>query len=92
MGDQKIKCYLCGTEATSLTPDDSGDEIIECRRCANRYRISAIVFKYYFKQEDEEILNENDKKKLSEFVYKHVVVLNSDVVKKVTQKESVNER
>jgi len=92
MAHPKIECYLCGTEATLLTPDTSGDEIVECRRCANRYRVTALALHFFFKREDEEILTEEDKEKLSEFVYKHVVKINPDVIKEVTGKESVHYR
>ena len=92
MAYPKIKCYLCGTEATLLTPDTSGDEIIECGRCANRYRITATALKYYFEREDKEILTDFDKEKLSEHVYKHLIKINPDVIKEVTGKESVGYR
>ena len=93
MTHPKIKCYLCGEEATLLEPDTSGDKIVECRCCANRYRLTSFALKFFFERQDEkEILNDHDKAKLSEYVYKHVVPINPDVIKKVTGKESVSYR
>ena len=92
MGHPIIKCYLYGMEATLLTPDTSGDEIVECGGCINRYKIRATALKFYLEREDKEILNEDDKEKLSRFVYNHTVIISPDVIKKVTGKESVHYR
>ncbi len=90
MTHSKIECYLCGEEATLLEPDTSRDKIVECRRCANRYRLTDAARRYLFEGEDKkEILNDYDKQKLSEYVYKHIVPITLDVIKKVTGKESV---
>lgn len=93
MTHPKIECYLCGSEATLLEPDTSRDKIVECGSCANRYRITRAALKFFFESEDEkENLNDDDKEKLSEYVYGHVVPINPDVIKKVTGKESVGHR
>ena len=93
MTHPKIECYLCGGEATLLEPDTSRDKIVECGTCANRYRLTSFALKFFSEREDEkEILNDSDKEKLSRYVYEHIVLIDSDVIKKVTGKESVGYR
>ena len=93
MTHPEIECYLCGEKATLLEPDTSRDKIVECGRCANRYRITRAALKFFFEREDKkEILNNDDKEKLSKYVYEHVVWINPDSIKKITGKESVSYR
>ncbi len=87
MTHPKIKCYLCGEEATLLMPDTSRDRIVECRCCANRYKIPSKEFHFFFEVEGK--LDNDDKEKLSMFIYSHFVKITSNVIKKVTGKESV---
>ncbi len=90
MSHPKIECYLCGSEATLLEPDTSRDKIVECGSCANRYRLTSFALTFFFEREDgKEILNDSDKEKLSRYVYENVVLIDPDVIKKVTGKESV---
>lgn len=87
-----IKCYLCGGEAIKyLAPDRSRDEIVECKgECFNRYRVIERALQFYLdKKEGDEVLTKKDRFKVSEYVYKQLVVIDTNVIEKVTGKKSV---
>lgn len=85
-----IKCYLCGTPAKELMPDNSLDVIVGCKYCANRYKIKTKILRYFFEKEGK--LNDDDKERLSRWVYDHFVEITPEVIKDVTGKESADYR
>jgi len=92
---KNIKCYFCGNEAMQFNTSTSFDIQVKCLKCGN-YELTDPVIRFYLKRKDEkQILNQEDKKKLSLHVQEKYdpkvgkpVIINTKVIKKVTGKES----
>jgi len=92
---EKIKCYFCGNEAIQFNTSTSFDMQVKCPKCRN-YELTDPVIRFYLKREDnKQILNQEDKEKLSLHVQKEYdpndgkpVIIDTQVIKDVTGKES----
>ena len=100
MTKEYTKCYLCAADATQIdNPNEARGVIVQCEgMCVNRYSVTFRALEFYLDYKREEPLTADDRLKLSEYVNKQdvpggqVVPINTDVIKKVTGKESVHYR
>ena len=91
-----IKCYLCGDEAIQYNTSTSLDLQVKCPICGN-YELTHKAIYYYFKRENKkQILNQEDKEKLSLYVQKKYdtnywkpVIIDTQVIQGVTGKMSI---
>jgi len=99
MTEKYAKCYLCKGDATTKDdPTTTGrGEIIHCKgKCVNRYSVTFKAFKFYLDHKRDEPLTDDDRLKLSKYVSEkdvsinEVVPIDTDVIKRVTRKESVH--
>jgi len=100
MEERKIKCYLCGNESIQKEGYDTSRNVrVNCQKCM-KYELSGMVIKFYLKRENgKELLKQDDKEKLSEYVQKHYdsvkrtpVFLDTKIVETITGKISIHER
>lgn len=107
MGYAQVACYLlCGKQARQLdgykliegSAGASMNILVDCPECGE-YVITDRAQQFYFSPKGGKVvLDETDKKKLSDYVKKHhrrsehPVLLCAEVVMMVTGKESVNIR
>jgi hypothetical protein len=92
--DKDIKCYLCGCEATQKDdPHNPRDKIVECKGdCVNRdtYKVTDEAFRYKLDWKRKDPMNDEDRFKLSQHVFKQQVVpITIEIIEKVTGKRSV---
>lgn len=89
--DKDIKCYLCGCEATQKDdPHNPRDKIVECKGgCVNRYKVTDEAFRYKLDWGKKDPLTEDDRIKLSKHVFKQVVLIDTEIIEKLTGKRSV---
>lgn len=97
VGGELKKCFLCDQEAILHEGyDTSGNIQVECDAC-KPYLVTDKAMRFYLDRPDgKKILDEDDFKKLSEYVnekYKDKPVkISADLIKDITGKESVSYR
>jgi len=92
----KIKFYFCGDEATQKEKSDFSFGLnVSCPRCG-RYELTHEAYYYYFRENKKQILNQEDKEKLSLHVQKEYdpndgkpIIINTKVIQTVTGKMSI---
>ena len=92
-------CYFCNSAVEEKGFVDR-TEVVTCSTCGGRYQLDDDALRFVLKREDDEkILNEEDKKKLSAYVKTKFdpktgkpVWIDTDVIFNVTGKRSVNIR
>ena len=91
---KNIKCYFCGNEVNQKKENASLGLNISCPRCGS-YELTHKAYYYYFRENKEQILNQEDKEKLSLHVQKEYdpddgkpVIIDTKVIKNVTGKDS----
>jgi len=105
MAPTQVSCYLlCGSQAQRVDhyksaegPSIADNILVYCPGCGEYVITDRAQLFMFFPKDGKEILDEADKKKLSDYVRKNgsrgkPVVLSMDVIKMVTGKESVNSR
>lgn len=99
MEERKIKCYLCESEANQEEGYDTSRNVrINCPKCT-KYELTDMAIKFYFKRDNgKELLNQEDKEKLSEYVRRHynpekVIPVRIDIkmIEVLTGKKSIND-
>ena len=97
MDDKNISCYLCRSEATQEDSSTANRNIrVTCGSCGN-YEITDRALLFYFKRSDDKtILDDDDRKKLAEYVKAKskredgsTIVIDTKTVEKVTGKKSI---
>lgn len=105
MVPSEVSCYLlCGSQAQRVDnykldggPGIADNILVECPECGEYVITDRAQHFMFFPKDGKAILDEADKKKLSDYVRNNrgcgkSVVLSMDVIKMVTGKESVNIR
>jgi len=97
MDYKKISCYLCRSETTQEDSSTANRNIrVTCGSCGN-YEITDRALLFYFKRSDDKtILDDDDRKKLAEYVKAKskredgsTIEINTKTVEKVTGKKSI---
>jgi len=88
--ERNIKCYICGGDAVERdAPNTSGNVIVDCSYCKSiGYEVASGARNYYLDRYD--ILNEEDREKLSQHIRKPVLIT-IEIIEKATGKKSVHE-
>jgi len=90
----KIKCYLCGNEATQREKSDSSLDLnVRCPRCG-RYALTHKAIYFFFEgKKKSQILNQEDKEKLSLYVQEKYdpndgkpVIINTKIIQAVKKR------
>lgn len=105
MAPKQVTCYLlCGSQAQQVDnykldegPGVADNILLECPECGEYVITDRAQLFMFFQKGGKAILEDTDKKKLSDYVRKNgsrgkPVVLSMAVIKLVTGKESVNIR
>jgi hypothetical protein len=101
----QVTCYLlCGTKVRQVDgyklkegPGVTRNILVDCPECGKYVITDHAQQFYFFREGDKVILDEADKRKLSDYVKNNYsrnnpVILSMEVIKAVTGKESVNIR
>lgn len=98
MEQKNISCYLCNAQAKQEEGFDTSRNIrVICRECKT-YLLTYETLRFFFMRKDEEaVLNDEDKKKLSDYVREHYddeedepVPIFTNTITAVTGKQSMN--
>lgn len=99
MEERKIRCYLCGSEVLQEEEYDTSRNVrVNCSKCM-KYELTDMAIKFYFKRDNgKELLNQEDKEKLSEYVRRHYnpekvipVRIDTRMIEVLTGKKSIND-
>lgn len=85
---EKIKCYFCGDDAIERdAPNTSGNVIVDCSYCKSiGYEVTDLARRFYLDRDN--ILNEEDREKLSQHI-REPVMMTTEIIEKITGKRSV---
>lgn len=99
MEKSEIKCYLCGNEANQIEHYNMSPNVrVSCQKCME-YELTEEAIRFYLRRPNgKELLNQKDKRKLSEYIRKHydlakrsAVLIDTKIIEAVTGKMSVHE-
>jgi hypothetical protein len=91
MEEKDVHCYFCGKGAKALVQGESRNVEVRCSGCPP-YELTNMTLKSYFEREnDKELLNEEHKKMLIEYLKKNFepaqyepVRITTQVIEKIT--------
>ncbi|NIM91771.1 MAG: hypothetical protein GTO17_12590 [Candidatus Aminicenantes bacterium] len=85
MEEKDVDCYFCGKGAKSLVKSESQNVEVRCLGCPP-YELTNITLKSYFEKENKkELLNEQHKKLLIEYLKKNFKPAQYEPVRITTQ-------
>ena len=100
MEKRKIKYYFCGNEVIQEEGYDTSRKVrVNCSPKCGKYELTGGSIKFYFKRDNgKELLNQDDRKKLSAYVQENYdsvenkpVLINTTIIEDVTGKKSIHD-